>query len=105
MQKMFCINCGKEVPVTIADGEFFHTVKHTDMGKEIVSLCYGQFLENCEPSTMEECFGYWEDLANSFFRSVDDTDPDWDLNLEEPSQEEMAQMNLSAEMFLQDIGE
>lgn len=81
----YCLTCGRIVAVMDENADM-HTVVWTD-GDEygcetFIELCYGPFTMSTPP---------------------DNFDPDWDVNLEEPSQEELAEMNLEAERLLQEL--
>lgn len=81
MTSMFCIFCEKTVLVEHpVEG---HTVLEfiPDEGMQEVCFCEGPFA-GCEP---------------------DEYDPDFDLNLEEPSSTEIYQINLTAKQLLLDL--
>lgn len=81
MKMMWCISCEKIVPVEepISGHSIVQFVP--DEGVDEVCFCEGPFVE---------------------FEA--DIDPDWDLNLEEPSGDELFIMNKNAEYLLLDLG-
>jgi hypothetical protein len=80
MEIKYCIECEEDVIVDVADG---HTIFVPDgTGNYEVDFCYGAFASVQPPVNFEE---------------------DWDLNLVEPGQEELAEMNLHAEELYQDF--
>ena len=84
MELRYCLECGRIVPVMIGtDGVELHT-KLVYLGVDMpeVDLCDGPFALSTPPVNFEE---------------------DWDINLVEPSPEELAEMNLQAEMLLQEL--
>lgn len=80
MKIMWCINCQEDVIVEdgIVEG---HTVLVGDFPYE-VDFCGGEFASVQPPENFEE---------------------DWDLQVVEPTQEEMAIMNCHAEELMQDF--
>lgn len=85
MEIKWCIECEKNVCVDVPDG---HTIFVPDgNGEYEVDFCYGTFT-SCPPP------------ANF----IDDgADGNWDLYLDEPTQEELAIMNCHAEELWQDF--
>lgn len=81
----YCIQCERIVAVMDEDADM-HTVVWTDgdeYGYEtFIEPCYGPFTLSTPPDNFDE---------------------DWDMNLKEPSPEELAEMNLQAEQLLQEL--
>lgn len=76
----YCVTCGEMVLVddAVVEGHTIARWMYTDCPE--VLFCEGPF-EDCEP----------------------EVDEDWDVNLPEPSQEELAKMSLTAEELMQDF--
>lgn len=84
MKFRYCLECGRIVPVMVeVDGVEMHT-KLVYLGVDMpeVDICDGPFATSTPPENFGE---------------------DWDVDLVEPSQEELAQMNLEAETLLQEL--
>lgn len=84
MKLRYCLECGRIVPVMVGvDGFELHT-KLIYLGVDLpeVDVCYGPFAMSTPPENFDE---------------------NWDLDLNEPSQEELAEMNLNAEILLQEL--
>lgn len=86
-QIVWCIDCQKEVilDLELLDGLPIHTI--------VTYSCYAD-----EASEYEPCFGPFTSCP-----PPDNFEEDWDIDLTEPSFEEMAAMNLQAEMLLQEL--
>ena len=82
MKLLWCIECGEDV---IVEGEGHTKIELYD-GQVSVSFCDGPFASVQPPANFE-----------------DDGVGDWDLNLVEPGQEELAIMNCNAEVLYQDF--
>lgn len=91
-QFVWCVDCQEEVilDLELLNGEPIHTVidwcPNSKMGFGVVEpdyhICFGPFTSCPPPDNFEE---------------------DWDIDLVEPSQEELAEMNLQAEVLLQEL--
>lgn len=80
MELKYCITCEEDVIVEAGmDG---HTVLDIHDGSVVVDFCEGPFASVQPPVNFEE---------------------DWDLQVVEPTQEEMAIMNCHAEELMQDF--
>ena len=84
MEFRYCLECGWIVPVMVGnDGVELHTkLVYLSVDIPEVDVCYGPFALSTPPENFDE---------------------NWDLNLNEPSQEELAEMNLQAEMLFQEL--
>jgi len=83
MQIKFCIECGEDV--VVEDGIEGHTTIQWmayDDGSAEINFCEGPFASVQPPVNFED---------------------DWDLQVVEPSQEKLAEMNLNAEVLYQDF--
>lgn len=83
MKLKYCLMCERDVMLDVLD---CHSVAETD-GDEFgcetfIYTCYGPFTTSQPPENF---------------------DPDWDLQVVEPSQEELAIMNCHAEELMQDF--
>jgi hypothetical protein len=86
MQIKYCINC--EEDVILYDGVECHTyIVPVDGWEYDVEFCEGPFASVQPPANFVD----------------DGADGDWDLYLEEPTQSELAKMNLNAEVLYQDF--
>lgn len=89
-QTVWCIDCQEEVilDLNLLDGMPIHTIADWD-GDE-----FGVFVD----VDYYPCFGPFTSCP-----PPENFDEDWDIDLVEPSQEELAEMNLEAEMLLQEL--
>lgn len=74
----YCISCDRIVAITSGWLGDVHTIVAED---ENLDVCHGPFTLSTPP----------------------EDNPDWELNVEEPSPEELADMNLEAEILLQEL--
>lgn len=88
LSEKYCLKCEKMV--IVEDGGVNGVEGHTefipvwdvDKAEYEIEFCSGPFTTSPAPDNFEE---------------------DWNLNLVEPSQEELAHMNLNAELLMQDL--